>query len=196
MTYATEKIAEALKAARKQKGLSQRELSARVGVPQSHISKIENNGVDLRLSSLASIAHALDLELTLVPRKAVSAVKSIARSMNDAQRASRETRREMELLQSVIKNLSINKIQAPELNNLQRRFREIQQFQNVLKGTDALRNIRHALASIDATGGTRALKQAMSEMSTLRNALAHTNVSYGESEPSRPAYRLEEDDDG
>ena len=52
MTYAIEEIAEALRAARESKGLSQRELSARSGVPQGHISKIENGAVDLRLSSL------------------------------------------------------------------------------------------------------------------------------------------------
>ena len=40
--------------AREGSGLSQRDLSARIGVPQSHLSKIESCGTDLRLSSLAS----------------------------------------------------------------------------------------------------------------------------------------------
>lgn len=69
----------ALKAARQAKGLSQRALAARVGLPQSHISKIENGGVDLQLSSLVELARALELEVTLVPRKAVPAVESIVR---------------------------------------------------------------------------------------------------------------------
>ena len=81
MSYVTAEFSEQLRAARERKGLSQRELSARVGVPQSHISKIENSGVDLRLSSLAAIARALDLELTLVPRKALTAVKSVSRTV-------------------------------------------------------------------------------------------------------------------
>jgi len=80
MTYASEHIATTLREAREDKGLTQRELSKRSGVPQSHISKIESNNVDLRLSSLASLAHALDLELALIPRKAVPAVRSITRS--------------------------------------------------------------------------------------------------------------------
>ncbi len=79
MSYATEHIAGALKAARKNKGLSQRELSESAGMPQGHISRIENGAVDLRLSSLISLARVLDLELALVPRQALPAVKSIAR---------------------------------------------------------------------------------------------------------------------
>lgn len=80
MNYATEHIASALKAARERKGISQRELSAKSGVPQGHISKIENGAVNLRVSSLVILARVLDLELTLVPRKAVPAVQSIVRS--------------------------------------------------------------------------------------------------------------------
>ncbi|SCM79568.1 Uncharacterized HTH-type transcriptional regulator y4dL (fragment) [uncultured Pleomorphomonas sp.] len=81
MPYETEHIASRLKEARQDKGLSQRELAARSGVPQSHISKIEANAVDLRLSSLAALAHALDLELLLIPRKAAPAVHSIVRGL-------------------------------------------------------------------------------------------------------------------
>lgn len=80
MTYATEHIAQSLLQARKRKGLSQRELSLRAGVPQGHISKIENGAVDLRLSSLTALARVLDLELALVPRATVSAINSIVRS--------------------------------------------------------------------------------------------------------------------
>ena len=80
MTYPTEYITSTLRAARENKGLSQRELGSRSGVPQGHISKIENGAVDLRVSSLVALARVLDLELTLVPRKSLSAVQSIMRS--------------------------------------------------------------------------------------------------------------------
>lgn len=65
--------------ARVAKNLSQRDLSKLAGVPQSHISKIESNQVDLRLSSLIALANALDLEVALVPRQAMPAVRSISR---------------------------------------------------------------------------------------------------------------------
>ncbi len=79
MTEDTQEIAQALLKARQAKGLSQRALSQRAGVPQGHISKIERGTVDLRLSSLVAIARVLDLELALVPRKSLPAVQSIAR---------------------------------------------------------------------------------------------------------------------
>lgn len=77
MLYSTDEILQTLRNAREQSGLSQRDLSARVGVPQSHISKIESGGTDLRLSSLVELARALDYELVLVPRKALAAVEAI-----------------------------------------------------------------------------------------------------------------------
>jgi transcriptional regulator with XRE-family HTH domain len=63
MNYTTDHIATTLKNARKAKGLSQRALSELVRAPQSHISKIESGGVDLRVSSLVELARVLDLEL-------------------------------------------------------------------------------------------------------------------------------------
>ena len=74
---AIDEISKTIRAVRRARGLSQRALAESAGMPQSHISKIENVGVDLRLSSLTEIARALGLELTLVPRKSVPAVRSI-----------------------------------------------------------------------------------------------------------------------
>ena len=82
MKYTIVDIAEELKAAREAQGLSQRKLSQLAGVPQGHISKIENGNVDLRVSSLIQLARALGLELTLVPRKALPAVNAITRGIN------------------------------------------------------------------------------------------------------------------
>lgn len=79
MSYLTDQILESLREARARKGFSQRELSARSGVPQSHISKIESGGVDLRVSSLIALARVLDLELFVAPKKSVPAIKSIIR---------------------------------------------------------------------------------------------------------------------
>ena len=80
MAYATEDIIRKLKEAREAKGLSQRDLGAHIGVPESHISKIESGRSDIRLSSQIEFARALDLDLMLVPRAAVPAVEGVVRS--------------------------------------------------------------------------------------------------------------------
>lgn len=71
-----------LKKTRIQKGLSQRALSALVGLPQGHISKIESGAVDLQTSSLIELTRALDLELMLVPRILINTVAALTRNMN------------------------------------------------------------------------------------------------------------------
>ena len=87
-TYLLDQLIDTLKTAREARGLSQRDLSAKSRVPQSHISKIENGAVDLRTSSLVELARVLDLELVLVPRRAVPAVRSIVRGLARGQRGS------------------------------------------------------------------------------------------------------------
>ncbi len=68
---------DALKAARLGKKISQRALSVKSGIPQSHISNIERGAVDIKLSTLTELARALELEPVLVPRHQLPAVRSI-----------------------------------------------------------------------------------------------------------------------
>jgi len=83
----TEQITQRLRAARLTKGIRQAQLSRLAGVPQAQISRIEANAVDLRVSSLVCLAHALDLEVVLVPRKTMPAVQSVMRQMTGPSRA-------------------------------------------------------------------------------------------------------------
>ena len=69
MIESIEYLTTALKEARKKKNLSQRALGLKTGMPQSHISKIENGEIDLQTSSLLEISRALDLDLMLVPEE-------------------------------------------------------------------------------------------------------------------------------
>ncbi len=85
MNYAIQDIVETLRARRRAKGLSQRDLGQRVGLPQSHVSKIEKGGTDIKLSSLVEMARALDLEVALVPRSAFAAVNAIVKSSSSQQ---------------------------------------------------------------------------------------------------------------
>lgn len=85
MKYSIEHVAEVLKKARVKMGISQRALGQRVGVPQSHISKIEAGLVDLQASSLIELARALDLELMFVPRQLVPMVQSMLSGLQQKQ---------------------------------------------------------------------------------------------------------------
>jgi transcriptional regulator with XRE-family HTH domain len=89
MVYSIEGIVAKLKAARRKKGLSQEELGKKIGMPQSHVSKIEKGLVDLQTSTLIEIARILDLELMLIARENITAVEAIE---NYSQRGTMQVR--------------------------------------------------------------------------------------------------------
>tara|TARA_R110002051_G_scaffold7801_2_gene34351 strand:+ start:239 stop:829 length:591 start_codon:yes stop_codon:yes gene_type:complete len=195
MNYESEKLAATLKAARENKGLSQRALGARAGVPQSHISKIESGAVNLTVSSLTAIANALDLELALVPRKAAPAVRTITRSVSDAPKVTPEVHKEIARLAKQLEHIQSLKIDSPAVENLQRQFREIRQFGNLIRNTDTLRSIHEALKAVAGAGGVAALQEAKRHMNSLRNTLAQGMAHEDHARAPRPAYRLDGDSD-
>lgn len=79
MNESFQHITKELQQVRKKSKLSQKELGIRVGLPQSHISKIEQGKVDLQLSSLIQLARVLDLEIMLIPRTLLVTVRALLR---------------------------------------------------------------------------------------------------------------------
>jgi HTH-type transcriptional regulator / antitoxin HipB len=67
-------IISALKQARIDKKLKQTELGAKLGLPQSHISRIEQGATDPRLSTILDMARVLDQELIMIPRPLIPVV--------------------------------------------------------------------------------------------------------------------------
>ena len=196
MSYATEHIASTLKAARERKGLSQRALSQVAGVPQGHISKIENDAVDLRISSLVALARALDLELTLVPRKTLPAVQSVVRAGETAAgsrgESTREVRKELERFQKAFASHLKSGPAPEELTQLQRQLRELERFG--ASDADAFRAANKALRAFLENQDLDIVRHSLSQVKNLRNMLAHSHPP--ETESVRPAYSLEEDDHG
>ena len=78
-----ETLLKQLKAARLEKGLKQSEFGKKLGLPQSHISKIEGGGTDPRLSTVIDMARIVDRELILVSRRLVPVIKSMIEDSND-----------------------------------------------------------------------------------------------------------------
>ena len=197
MNYETEHIVTAIKDARVRKGFSQRELSANSGVPQAQISKFENGSVDLRISSLVALVRALDLELELVPRKAVPAVKSIVRSTAQSPTIDPATYAKAHAVVHKFL-LSLDNLEAPakEVERLSANLQllekiripsiEIKNFENLIKKIEAFQN-----ASFD----TRKLSLIAQRAETLRNQIAHAPALSDQNLLPKPAYSLDEEDD-
>jgi transcriptional regulator with XRE-family HTH domain len=199
MKYTTDPIAKTLKNARKTKGLSQRAVGKLAGVPQSHISNIEKGTVDLRVSSLIELARALDLELTLVPRKSVSAVHSIVRSsrggslIDSSGSSFKSTLTELQRLQKQLATITqLNPINT-DLAQLQRLVRDLQRLDVPQQNLNKLREINKTFKAFTDTRNLDAFKQALRELHNLRNNIAHS-PSLPLVGKVRPAYSLEEGD--
>ncbi len=125
-----------LKAARKTKGLSQRALSQRAGIPQSHVSKIEAGQVNLQVTSLMQIARALGLEMMLVPQKVIPAVEAITHSQTPSPSGTRshtaespvvsEAREALRKVAKDVERISRALGSLPELDRLAATARDLQ----------------------------------------------------------------------
>jgi transcriptional regulator with XRE-family HTH domain len=71
-------IGDSLREARRERRLSQAELSKQLGIGQGTLSRAETSS-DVRLATLLQVARALDLEVMLIPRRLVPAVDAIVR---------------------------------------------------------------------------------------------------------------------
>ena len=197
MRYATENLARALKRAREDRSMSQSKLGKLTGIPQPHISRIESNEVDLRLSSFVLLAHALDLELMLVPRKAVAAVRSIAGSNKfRTNRGNADAMRELIRARKAVAALPKDVHQNPAAVELERQLSELGNLRNLFRGANAVRKIRLAIDAVDGSVGPDRLQGLADEVRALRYGLANDDSEdRRESGGSRPAYRLDRDDD-
>lgn len=189
-----DEISRTLKAARKAKGLSQRALATMAGVPQSHISKIENTGVDLRISSLAEIARALDLELILVPRKTVPAVKSIARSGRPltVERVGASLAKELSKLESIADKIA-QQSSFKEVAQLQNRIHDLTRFQIPDSYLESVEKMNRQLKEVyREPENFKRLVKSLDSVQKLRNELAHS-PSEQLRQVTRSAYSLEDD---
>lgn len=199
MSAEIEQIAAGIRAARQAKALTQTELGQRVGLPQSHISKIEKGAVDLQLSSLVEIARALDLEVKLIPRKALPAVEGAVRAHGTALETSRALNWLNEQAQLVdrIKESFPDLAQIEDFQNAVRNISKLQFDAAQRKALDeALRPAKRLKFLIDTQSGAaslaRQLEEATSSLRQFRNIQVHAPLT--ETQRQRPAYRLEDDE--
>jgi len=199
-------IAEMLIAARRRAGLSQRALGGKVGVAQSHISKIERAVIDPQVSSLMELARALGLELMLVPAPLVPAVQALGREAtpdprrmpstidHDLNRLARQaqelTKRfpETRVLFDIATTANEMRIARLDASTAREARSLIDAATNILKGLRGPRDhlpIEHTAVDANAE---QALISTERAMRNLRNAWTHRDASF----PQAPAYRLDD----
>ncbi|WP_374591746.1 helix-turn-helix domain-containing protein [Aquabacterium sp.] len=72
----TQQLGRLLNSARKAKGLSQRDLAAKIGVGQSRISHLEQHAEEMSVAQLMAWCAALGLEVSIGQRDASAASSS------------------------------------------------------------------------------------------------------------------------
>lgn len=202
-----QQIASVFIAARQRAGLSQRALGAKVGLAQSHISKIERAAVDPQLSSLVEIARALGLEFMLIPTQLVPAVQALQREVapdprrtpsgidDDLTRLARHAR---ELLNRVPELRALSDL-ASAADDLRAARLDASTVEKARSSIDAAENILFHLRghprdrpTIEQTIVGRKAAEALAplahSMRTLRNEWIHRDWS----SPQAPAYRLDD----
>jgi len=208
MPKQTEQLAASLTEARRFAGLSQRALGVKVGLAQSHVSKIERATVDPQLSSLLEIARALGLELMLVPAKLVPTVRALQReSVPDPRRTPSTIDQDLTRL-------------AQRARQVLRRFPDLKALSDLAAAAGELRTARvdessagearslidHATAVLNRLRGDSSgrpeveraamIKSAADEVISLarairnlRNAWMHRDMT----SPQTPAYRISDE---
>ncbi|MCJ7591986.1 MAG: helix-turn-helix domain-containing protein [Woeseiaceae bacterium] len=210
MPYSLEEIAGTLKTARQNKQLSQRELSDKVGLPQSHISRIENATVDLKLSSLSELARALELELVLVPKKALPAVQSLIRTSGESKnpvlaksspegRTIRRLKRSAEGLLTIQPNLKALQEMlrtADELNRIQLPNDSLERLKKVARQMDKFRKQWESLKPYTLNPEVEnSIRRLNSVLTKIRNETVHAIKFPEVTLSARPAYQLPADDE-
>ncbi|MCX7327211.1 MAG: helix-turn-helix transcriptional regulator [Hyphomicrobiales bacterium] len=191
MSYVGEEVINLLQEARSSAGLSQRALSEKAGISQSHISQIESGTLEPGLSKLIQIARALDLELVLVPRKMIPAIKNLTAVSRPERESPTFALKELNRAARIIKKKQVEFGDSAFLDRMQS---DLQSFRHVRLSPADLNMIRRdadRLKSLvaDEASSSR-LRNIAREWTLRRNTLVH-----GPSDGPRPAYAIDEDDD-
>ena len=197
MRIGDDNIADVIRRARVADGLTQKQLGERTGIPQSHISKIEKGGVDIKLSSLTEIGRALELEIQLVPRQALSAVEGslrVAETVEKNNRARALLSREKRIADRIHS-------EYPDLPDSWSYFEIIRDLLRIgidpqdialLEATlKPARKLEAVLETYDRAAIGKQLTTATTTLRAFRNAQAHKVIEAGS--PVRAAYRLEDE---
>lgn len=194
MNYTIKEIAHQLKTARIRKNISQRALSDKIGMPQSHISKIEAGQVDLKFSSLIELARVLGFEVTLIPCEFIPAVQSITQQSNNAtEQIASEAIKKLNRIHTLSNKLANQHKDINELLRISILSEQLKNFPKIEKRIDELDKVYIQLYQFPSDIGNVAYaKKIYRDLLKIRNNpnrnIDTSNIVQGQ----RPAYRLDE----
>lgn len=195
MIYKGEHLAHALREARETEGLSQRALSARAGLTQSHISQIERGTLEPGLATLIDLARALDLELVLVPKRLLPAVKGLLRTTPAERDLSPEggkaALREIARGERLVKKQNALYGSSADLDRIADSLRFLRHAP--LRASD-LSVVSNAINTLHRYQASKQAQQQVAEIAATLQALRN-RIAHGQADAPRPAYALDEDDD-
>ncbi len=195
MAYKSEALIGSLREAREVAGMSQRDLSARSGLTQSHISQIECGTLEPGLSSLIDLSRALNLEVVLVPKKLLPAVNGILQTSEAYRELSPEGgQRALRLIERgerLVKKQKALYGSSADLDRIGDALRFLRHAPLRTADLVAVKNAIENLNRFQASDQSReTVREIASTLQNLRNRIAQAPL-----ETPRAAYILAEDDD-
>nr|WP_245520148.1 helix-turn-helix transcriptional regulator [Rhizobium azibense] len=174
--------------------MSQRELSARSGLTQSHISHIERGTMEPGLSSLVDVARALGLEIVLAPKKLMPAIRTTLESSSVT--TDTLTSDQRKLVRRLERWLSKVRDKFAVTSDADAFKDNLALLRHLPLPADELERLKDVTEHLDRWQTDPPTRQELSELARavrqLRNSAVHRDRN--DAVP-RPAYALDEEDD-
>jgi len=189
-------LGDVVRQARRAKGWSQRDLSARTHLPQAQISRIENADVDPQVSTLIELARALELDLQLIPKSALVAVEATVRSTE----ARSEERASKSLMTDLLRAAEEAHAMAPDREDIASVLSSLRDLEPLTPALRAqpltgdlkrLQTLLHGFLTYppaERPSHAQPIRDAAQRLKDLRNRLMHAPTG------ERPAYSLDDED--
>ena len=194
MNYQSESLISQTREVREASGVSQRMLSERAGLTQSHISQIESGKMEPGLSSFINMARALDLELMIVPKKLAPAVLGLVKAQATPDmriRAGQPNDKRFARAERLIRKMRRLYGNSADLDRLEDTLRFLRR---VTLSDQEMQLVRELIARLEryqaSAQAAPIVRDIAQNLQRLRNSIAHGAPS----EP-RPAYSLDDSDD-
>lgn len=193
MTYQSESLIAQVREVREASGVSQRALSERAGLTQSHISQIESGKMEPGLASFIDLTRALDLEVMLVPKKVVPAVLGLVKAQATPDmyiHAGQPNDKRFARAERLVKKMKHLYGSSADLDRIEDTLRFLRRMN---LGDQEMQLVRELIARLDryqaSAQAAPIVRDIAQNLQRLRNSIAHAAPS----EP-RPAYSLDDGD--